>query len=82
MLNPEQQVSPKVIGSNIVLILDWEYDLDITPEDFIFADFLQGEYITLTIQDISGPNVIGQFTINFENTTEKFLTGSVDLTTG
>ena len=28
------------------------------------------------------PNVIGQFTIHFENTTEKFLTGSVDLTTG
>ena len=64
------------------LTLDWEYDLDVTPEDFIFADFLQGDYVTLTIQNISGTNVTGQFTIHFENTTEKFLTGSVDLATG
>ena len=37
------------------LILDWEYDFDVTPEDFIFADFPQGEYVTLSVQDISGP---------------------------
>jgi len=64
------------------LTLDWEHDLEVTPEDFIFTDFLQGDYVILTIQNISGTNVTGQFTIHFENTTEKFLTGSVDLTTG
>ena len=64
------------------LTLDWDYKLDVTPEDFIFADFLQGNWIKLTIQDISGTNVTGQFTIHFENGTEQLLTGSVDLVTG
>jgi hypothetical protein len=61
---------------------DWDYELDTTPEDFIFADFLQGDWVTLAIQDVTGTNVTGQFTIHFENGTEKLLTGSVDLTTG
>ncbi len=64
------------------LDLDWDYELDESPEDFIFTDFLQGDMITLTIQDVSGTNVTGQFTIHYENNTEKILTGSVDLVTG
>ena len=64
------------------LDLDWDYDLDESPEDFIFADFLEGDIITLSIQEISGTNVTGQFTIRFENGTEKVMTGSVDLVTG
>ena len=64
------------------LDLDWDYDLDESPEDFIFADFLEGDIITLTIQDVSGTNVTGQFTIQYENGTEKVLTGSVELVTG
>jgi hypothetical protein len=62
--------------------LDWDYELNATAEDFIFADFLQGDWVTLTIQDVTGTNVTGQFTIHFENGTEKLLTGSVDLATG
>jgi len=62
--------------------LDWDYELNATAEDFIFADFLQGDWVTLTIQDVTGTNVTGQFTIHFENGTEKLLTGSVDLVTG
>ena len=64
------------------LDLDWDYDLDESPEDFIFADFLEGDIITLTIQDVTGTNITGQFTIHYENGTEKVLTGSVDLVTG
>ncbi|MEJ2240603.1 MAG: hypothetical protein P8Y18_00440 [Candidatus Bathyarchaeota archaeon] len=64
------------------LDLDWNYDLEESPEDFIFRDFLEGDLITLTIQDISGTNVTGQFTINYENNTQKVLTGSVDIVTG
>jgi hypothetical protein len=64
------------------LDLDWDYELDESPEDFIFADFLEGDIITLSIQEISGTNVTGQFTIRFENGTEKVMTGSVDLVTG
>ncbi len=62
--------------------LDWNYELDESPEEFIFTDFLQGDIITLNIQDVSGTNVTGQFTISYENGTEKNLTGSVDLATG
>jgi len=65
-----------------VLNLDWDYELDVAPEDFIFADFLQGNWIKLTIQDVSETNVTGQFTIHFENGTEHLLTGSVDITSG
>jgi len=61
---------------------DWDYELDTTPEDFIFTDFLQGDWVALAIQDVTGTNVTGQFTIHFENGTEKVLTGSVDLNTG
>ena len=64
------------------LDLDWNYELDVTPEDFIFADFLEGDWIKLTIQDVSETNVTGQFTIHYENGTENFLTGSVDLISG
>ena len=64
------------------LDLDWDYNLDESPEDFIFADFLEGDIITLTIQDVSGTNVTGQFTIHYENRSEKVLTGSVELVTG
>jgi hypothetical protein len=62
--------------------LDWDYELNATAEDFIFADFLQGDWVTLTIQDVTATNVTGQFMIHFENGTEKLLTGSVDLVTG
>jgi hypothetical protein len=62
--------------------LDWDYELNATAEDFIFADFLQGDWVTLTIQDVTGTNITGQFTIHIENGTEKLLTGSVDLATG
>ncbi|KON33173.1 hypothetical protein AC477_01835 [miscellaneous Crenarchaeota group-1 archaeon SG8-32-1] len=62
--------------------LDWNYELEESPEDFIFTDFLEGDIITLTIQDVSGTNVTGQFTIHYENGSERILNGSVDLTTG
>ena len=62
--------------------LDWDSELDVTPEDFIFSEFLQSDWVTLTIQDVSGTNITGQLTIHYENNTEKFLTGSVDLITG
>ena len=64
------------------LELDWNYDLEESPEDFIFTDFLEGDMLTLTIQDVSGTNVTGQFTIHYENGSEKILNGSVDLITG
>jgi hypothetical protein len=64
------------------LELDWNYDLEESPEDFIFTDFLEGDMITLIIQDVSGTNVTGQFTIHYENGSEKILNGSVDLITG
>ena len=64
------------------LDLDWNYELDVTTEDFIFADFLEGDWIKLTIQDVSETNVTGQFTIHYENGTENFLTSSVDLISG
>lgn len=62
----------------------FEYDseLNMTSEDFPFADFLDGEWVTLTIQDVSGTNVTVQFTIHFENGTENLQNGSVDLITG
>jgi len=60
----------------------WDSELNMTSEDFPFADFMLGEWVTLTIQDVSETNVTGQFTIQYENGTEKVLTGSVDLVTG
>lgn len=53
-----------------------------TFEDFPFADFLEGEFVTLTIEEVSGTNVTGQFTIHFDNGTEHIQNGSVDLVTG
>lgn len=60
----------------------WDSELNMTSEDFPFADFLDGEWVTLTIQDVSGTNVTVQFTIHFENGTENLQNGSVDLITG
>jgi len=60
----------------------WDSELNMTSEDFPFADFLEGEWVTLTIQDVSGTNVTVQFTIHFENGTEHLQHGSVDLITG
>jgi len=42
----------------------WDSELNMTSEDFPFADFLDGEWVTLTIQDVSGTNVTVQFTIH------------------
>jgi hypothetical protein len=56
--------------------------LNITSEDFPFVDFLVGEEVTLTIQNVSGTNVTGLFTIQYENGTEYSQTGSVDLISG
>ncbi|MEJ2280609.1 MAG: hypothetical protein P8X97_01615 [Candidatus Bathyarchaeota archaeon] len=41
-----------------------------------------GEQITFTIEDISGTNITGSFTINYENGTEFSQNGSIDLITG
>ncbi len=60
----------------------WDSELNMTSEDFPFADFMLGEWVTLTIQDVSDTNVTGQFTLHFENGTEHFQNGSVDLITG
>ncbi len=65
---------------NISINLDSQ--LNTTSEDFPFSDFLNGEAVTLTIQNISGTNVTGLFTINYENGTEYSQTGSVDLISG
>jgi len=64
------------------LSLDFDSLLNMTSEDFPFADFLIGEQVTLTIQNVSGTNVTGLFTIEYENGTEYSQVGSVDLTTG
>jgi hypothetical protein len=64
------------------LSLDFDSLLNMTSEDFPFADFLIGETVTLTIQNVSGTNVTGMFTIEYENGTEYSQVGSVDLTTG
>jgi hypothetical protein len=65
---------------------EWDSELDpelnMTSEEFPFTDFLLGDWVTLTIQDVSASNVTGQFLIHFENGTEKSQLGSVDLETG
>ena len=62
--------------------LQWDSEFNMTSGDFPFDDFMMGEWLTLTIQDVSGANVTGQFTIHFENGTEHLQNGSVDLITG
>jgi hypothetical protein len=64
------------------LSIDFDSLLNMTSEEFPFADFLIGETVTLTIQNVSGTNVTGLFTIEYENGTEYSQSGSVDLTTG
>jgi hypothetical protein len=64
------------------LTLDYDSELNLTTEDFPLANFLVGEQITFTIEDISGTNVTGSFTINYENGTEYSQDGSIDLVTG
>ena len=64
------------------LSLNYDQQLNMTSEDFPFADFLVGEEVTLTIQNVSGTNVTGLFIIQYENGTEYSQTGSVDLVTG
>lgn len=64
------------------LTLNLDSNLNITSEEFSFADFLSGEQVTLTIQNVSGSNITGLFTIHYENGTEYFQTGSVDLISG
>ena len=64
------------------LSMDFDSLLNMTSEEFSFADFLIGETVTLTIQNVSGTNVTGVFTIEYENGTEYSQSGSVDLTTG
>ena len=64
------------------LSMDFDSLLNMTSEEFPFADFLIGETVTLTIQNVSGTNVTGVFIIEYENGTEYSQSGSVDLTTG
>ena len=62
--------------------LDWDSEINMTSEDFPFADFMLGEWVKLTIQDVSDTNVTGEFAIHFENGTENIQIGSVDLIIG
>ena len=64
------------------LSLNYDPELNMTSEDFPLEDFLVGEQITLTIQNVSGINVTGHFTVYFENGTEHSQIGSVDLISG
>jgi hypothetical protein len=64
------------------LDLNYDSELNLTTDDFPFTDFLAGEQITFTIENISGTNVTGFFTINYENGTEYSQNGSIDLVTG
>lgn len=64
------------------LDLNYDSELNFTSEDFPLANFLVGQQITFTIEDISGTNVTGSFTINYENGTEYSQYGSIDLVTG
>ncbi len=64
------------------IFVDFDSLFNMTSEDFPFADFLIGEQVTLIIQNVSGTNVTGLFTIEYENGTEYSQGGSVDLTTG
>ena len=64
------------------LALDYDSELNFTTEDFPLANFLVGEQITFIIEDISGTNVTGAFSIKYENGTEYSQNGSIDLITG
>ena len=64
------------------LTLDYDQELNLTSEDFPLANFLVGEQITFTIEDISGTNVAGVFSVTYENGTEYSQNGSIDLVTG
>lgn len=61
---------------------DFDTDMNLSFEECPLADFIDGETVTLTIQNVSGTNVTGQFHIEYENGTEESKTGSVDVTTG
>lgn len=64
------------------LTLNSNTELNFTSEDFPFSDLLVGEQVTFSIQNISGTNVTGLFTITYENGTEYSQDGSIDLITG
>ena len=64
------------------LSLDFDSILNFTSEDFPYADFLIGQQVTLEIMNVSDNDVTGVFTIKYENGTEYFQTGSVDLVNG
>ena len=65
-------------------VFSFNYDskLNITSEEFPFSDFLEGEFFKLTIEEVSGTYVTGQFMIHFKNGTEQVQSASVDLLTG
>jgi hypothetical protein len=56
--------------------------MNLSLEDCPLAEFLEGETVTFSIQEISGTNVTGQFDILFANGTQDSQTGSVDVATG
>jgi hypothetical protein len=64
------------------LSLNFDSLYNITSEEFPFADFLIGEQVILEIQNVYQNNVTGIFNIKYENGSEYFQTGSVDLITG
>ena len=64
------------------LSINYDSELNFSSEDFPLADFLVGEQIVFTIENVSGTNVTGFFTISYENGTEHSQYGSIDIITG
>ncbi|MDG6221983.1 MAG: hypothetical protein QCH99_01825 [Candidatus Bathyarchaeota archaeon] len=52
------------------------------PEDVPFGYLAEGEVIRFDVLGVSGSNVSGQFSVNYENGTQEVITGWVDVATG
>ena len=52
------------------------------PEDIPFDYLVEGEVIRFDVLEVSGSNVSGQFSVNYENGTQEVITGWVDVATG
>jgi hypothetical protein len=61
---------------------EFDTEMNLSFEDCPLADFIDGETVTFTIQQVSGTEVTGQFDIEYENGSETSKTASVDVDTG
>jgi len=62
---------------------DWySDDSNMTIPEEVFSYVMEGEVIRFDVLRVSGSNVTGQFSINYENGTEETISGWVDVSTG